>query len=86
MFNILIDTSVWLDLAEPKQAPLLDPLIAMLTGGYARILVPRTVLTEFKANRDRVAKSSEKSLSTHFGLVKDASARTAATSVRRTKS
>lgn len=72
MFNILIDTSVWLDLAEPKRAPLLDPLIAMLTGGYATVLVPRTVLTEFKANRDRVARSSEKSLSTHFHLVKDA--------------
>jgi hypothetical protein len=36
------------------------------------LLVPRTVLTEFKANRARVAKSSEKSLSTHFNLVKDA--------------
>lgn len=72
MFHILIDTSVWLDLAEPKQASLLDPLIAMLSGGYANILVPRTVLTEFQANRARIAKSSEKSLSTHSGLVKDA--------------
>jgi len=72
MSNVLIDTSVWLDLAEPKQAPLLDPLIAMLSGGHANILVPRTVLLEFKANRARIAKNSEKSLSTHFSLVKDA--------------
>lgn len=72
MFNILIDTSVWLDLAEPKQAPLLEPLAAMLASGQVHIIVPCTVLTEFKANRGRVARSSEKSLSTHFGLVKDA--------------
>lgn len=73
MFNVLIDTSVWLDLAEnSKQTPLLDPLIAMLSGGYLKILVPQTVLTEFTANRARVARSSEKSLSTHFNLVKEA--------------
>ena len=73
MFHVLIDTCVWLDLAEnPKQTPLLDPLIAMLSGGYMDLLVPRTVQDEFKANRARVAKTSEKSLSTHFNLVKDA--------------
>ena len=37
MFNILIGACVWLDLGEPKQAPLLDSLIAMLSGGYATI-------------------------------------------------
>jgi hypothetical protein len=73
MFNVLIDTSVWLDLADnQKQTPLLDPLIEMLSNEFMRLLVPRTVLTEFKANRERVARSSERSLSTHFNLVKDA--------------
>jgi hypothetical protein len=73
MFNVFVDTCVWLDLAEnPKQTPLLDPLVALVSDGYANILVPSTVLHEFKANRARVAKSSEKSLSTHFNLVKDA--------------
>jgi hypothetical protein len=33
MFHVLIDTSVWLDLAEnPKQTPLLEPLDAMTTS------------------------------------------------------
>lgn len=73
MFHVLIDTCVWLDLAEnPKQTPLLEPLAAMISGGQMNLLVPRTVLMEFKANCTRVAKSSEKSLSTHFSLVKDA--------------
>ncbi|SDX63190.1 hypothetical protein SAMN04515617_105154 [Collimonas sp. OK242] len=73
MFNILIDTSVWLDLAEdPKQTPLLNLLVELLSGGFMNILVPRIVINEFQKNRNRVAKSSAKSLSTHFNLVKDA--------------
>jgi hypothetical protein len=73
MFNVLIDTCVWLDIAEnPKNAQLLDAVEVMLSSGLMRLLVPYTVLTEFKANRVRVAKSSEKSLSTHFNLVKEA--------------
>lgn len=73
MFNILIDTSVWLDLAEdPKQTPLLSLLEELLSAGLMNILVPRIVINEFQKNRNRVAKSSARSLSTHFNLVKDA--------------
>ena len=73
MFNLLIDTSVWLDLAEDqKQTPLLNLLVQLLSDGVVNILVPRIVVNEFHKNRNRVAKSSEKSLSTHFNLVKDA--------------
>jgi len=39
MFNVLIDTSVWLDLAQDKkQTPLLDPLVAMLKDGRVSAL------------------------------------------------
>ena len=73
MFNVLIDTSVWLDLAEnQKQTPLLAVLTEFFGEGQLRLLVPQIVVTEFKKNRDRVAKSSAKSLATHFNLVKDA--------------
>ena len=73
MFNVLIDTSVWLDLAQDqKQTPLIDPLVTMLTDGYIKLLVPRIVLTEFQKNRQRVAERAQRSLSTHFNLVKDA--------------
>ena len=73
MFNIFIDTSVWLDLAENfKQTPLLMPLTSLLAGKRARLLVPELVLTEFKANRERVAKTSERSLNSHFSAVQDA--------------
>lgn len=73
MFNVLIDTSVWLDLAEDsKQTPLLDLLLELVAEGRVNLIVPRIVIEEFRKNRSRVAKSSAKSLSTHFNLVKEA--------------
>jgi hypothetical protein len=73
MFNVLIDTCVWLDLADkPQQTALMSPLEGLLSYGGINILVPRIVLEEFKRNRSRVAEKSTKSLSTHINLVKDA--------------
>jgi hypothetical protein len=73
MFKLLIDTCVWLDLAkDPKQAPVLDVLDEMIRLGLATLIVPRIVLEEFRRNRERIARESAKSLSTHFRLVKDA--------------
>ncbi len=73
MFNVLIDTSVWLDLAEDQnQTPLLSIIEDLIKDGLMNLIVPDTVIIEFRKNRNRVAKSSAKSLSTHFQLVKDA--------------
>jgi hypothetical protein len=86
MFNVLIDTSVWLDLAEnPKQTPLLNLLVDLLSDGCMNLLVPRIVIIEFQKNRHRVATSSAKSLSTHFNLVKDAIRRADSDKRRRNK-
>lgn len=73
MFKVLIDTCVWLDLAQDKkQEPLLEPLLAMVADNRIRLLVPRIVVDEFQRNRDSVARSAKRSLSTHFNLVKEA--------------
>jgi hypothetical protein len=73
MFNFLIDTSVWLDLAaDAKQTPLLSVIEEMIKAGLVTLIVPEIVVDEFGANRERVAKASAKSLSSHFNLVKDA--------------
>lgn len=73
MFNILIDTSVWLDIAEDqKLTPLLSVVEDLIKEGLINLIVPSIVIAEFNKNRSRVAKSSAKSLSTHFQLVKDA--------------
>lgn len=70
---MLIDTCVWLDLAkDQKQAPLLGVVEEMVRLGLISLVVPRVILDEFQQNRERVAKESAKSLSTHFRLVKEA--------------
>ena len=59
MYNVLIDTSVWLDLAEnQRQTRLIDILQTLVDDDKIVLLVPQLVLDEFKANRDRVAARS----------------------------
>ena len=71
--KLLIDTSVWLDLAkDPRHLPLLDALFAMTEAGEVELIVPQVILNEFARNRDRVMASSRASLSSHFKRVKDA--------------
>jgi len=73
MFHVLIDTSVWLDLAQdPKQAPLIVSLETMIKEKLLVLLVPRIVLTEIRNNRGRVAERAKKSLASQFQQVKDA--------------
>ena len=73
MFRMLIDTCVWLDLAKDfKQTPVLSVIEEMVKLKLISLMVPRVVLDEFRRNRERIAKESAKSLSTHFRLVKDA--------------
>ena len=70
---MLIDTSVWLDLAkDQKQVPVLGLVEEMIKRGLLSLIVPRVVIDEFRKNRERVAKESAKSLSAHFRLVKEA--------------
>ena len=73
MFNVLIDTCVWLDLAQDqKQTPLLLVVENMVKAGLLNLLVPRVVVQEFEANRARIAKTSARSLAAHFQQVKEA--------------
>ena len=73
MFNVLIDTCVWLDLAQdPKQTPLLLVVENMVKEKSISLIVPRVVHDEFHRNRERVAKSSARSLASHFQQVKEA--------------
>lgn len=73
MFNVLIDTCVWLDMAQdPKQTPLLLVVESMVREGLMRPVVPRVVIDEFRRNRARVAQASTRSLKGHVAQVKDA--------------
>ena len=72
MFRILVDTCVWLDLAKDQRegSAVLGVIEEMIRTNLITLIVPRVVLDEFRKNRDRIAKDSAKSLSTHFRLVK----------------
>jgi PIN domain-containing protein len=73
MFNMLIDTCVWLDLArDQRQVSVLGVVEQMVKRGMVTLIVPRLVVDEFRRNRERIAKESAKSLSAHFRVVKDA--------------
>ena len=73
MFNVLIDTCVWLDLAkDQRRASVLGVVEEMIKQKLVAVIVPRVVLDEFRRNRQRIIAESTKNLSSHFRLVKDA--------------
>jgi hypothetical protein len=73
MFNVLVDTCVWLDVAkDPKQHPVVGVVEQMVHEKMISLLVPRLVVDEFRRNRQRIEKESIRSLSTHFKLVREA--------------
>lgn len=76
MFNVLIDTCVWLKLAEDhKHTPLLQVVQGAVDLKKMKLLVPRQVLDEFKRNRARVLKVSERSFTGHLQEVRKAVAK-----------
>jgi hypothetical protein len=71
--KLLIDTSVWLDLAkDPRHLSLLDALFAMTETDEVRLILPQIIIDEFARNRDRVTAASRASLSSHFKRVREA--------------
>ena len=56
MIKILLDTNIWLGIAEDhKQIPLLDTLITKVDRGEVALLVPKLVVDEFTRCRPKVA-------------------------------
>jgi hypothetical protein len=73
MFKLLVDTSVWLDMAkEPQQELLLSVLEELIKLQEVGILLPRVVIDEFQRNRQRVVDDSRRSLSGVIKRVKEA--------------
>lgn len=71
--NLLVDTSVWLDLTKDhRHLPLLDALAAMVDAGQVMLIMPQIIIEEFSRNRDRVMAASRASLSSHFKRVREA--------------
>lgn len=73
MFNVLLDTCVWLDLAQDRKLhPLVLVLENMVRENMLRLVVPELVFNEFKRNRSRIAQTAARSLKGHFQQVREA--------------
>lgn len=71
--RLLIDTSVWLDLAKDhRQLPIIDALSELANGGELDLILPRAIIDEFQRNKARAIADSKRSLSGHFRLVREA--------------
>lgn len=73
MFKVLIDTCVWLDIAQDaKYGAQIEGLRELIKQKKLSLIMPRTVLTEFQKNKQRIGDKAERSLSSHFNIVRDA--------------
>lgn len=72
MFNILVDTCVWLDIArDHRQQSLLSVLEELVRRKKVSLILPRTIIDEFMRNKSRIAEESCRSLSSVLKRVKE---------------
>jgi hypothetical protein len=73
MLHLLVDTSVWLDLAKKRDGQKLIHVIGqVMQDGDLELLVPGVVVDEFERNRERIEQSMTTSVAARFkGLRKD---------------
>ncbi len=72
MVKILVDTCVWLDLAKDhKQQSLLTVMEQLIEYNELSLLVPRTVIDEFRRNKKRITEESTKSITDVINRVKE---------------
>jgi predicted nucleic acid-binding protein len=73
LYRVLIDTCIWLDLANSyRSAPLVRALNELCDNAQLEIVVPDLVSSEFARNKERVLQESLKSLQTHVRIVRQA--------------
>ncbi len=71
--RLLVDTSVWLDLAKDyRQLPILDTLTYIWEADELELILPCIIVEEFARNKSRVIAESKQSLSSHFRRVREA--------------
>ncbi|WP_206934430.1 PIN domain-containing protein [Roseococcus thiosulfatophilus] len=71
--KIMIDTSVWLDLAkDPRHLALLDVMLVLAERKKIKIALPEIIIEEFSRNKERVINLSRNSLFSDLKRIKDA--------------
>jgi hypothetical protein len=73
VLHLLVDTSIWLDLAKKRDGQkLIHSIGQVVQDGDLELLVPGVVVDEFKRNRERIEQSMTTSVANRFkGLRKD---------------
>ena len=70
MLHLLIDTSVWLDLAKRRDGQkLIHALGQVILDGEVELLVPALVIDEFNRNRERIEQTMTTSVADRFKLL-----------------
>ncbi|WSH22771.1 PIN domain-containing protein [Rhizobium ruizarguesonis] len=76
MLRILVDTCVWLDLARDyRQQSVITTAQELFRAREIDLIVPDIVREEFARNKQRVAEDAQRSLQSHFRLVREAVSR-----------
>ncbi|MER6479884.1 PIN domain-containing protein [Streptomyces filamentosus] len=71
MLRLLIDTSVWLNIAKRRDGQqIIVPLRVLLHQGKLEILVPALILDEFDRNRPRAEAATTQSVKERFRLLR----------------
>ena len=71
--KLLIDTSVWLDLAKDyRLAAVLTAIEELIASRAIELIMPRIVIDEFARNRDKVVEQSRRSFASHVRRVREA--------------
>jgi predicted nucleic acid-binding protein len=71
--KLMIDTSVWLDLAKDQRQPyLLTVLESLCSSGEVALVEPQIVLDEFQQNKTRIVEESARGHANLFKRVRDA--------------
>ena len=72
MLRMLVDTCVWLDLAkDPKQSRNLQIIEELIDGKVIELIVPQTIVDEFRRNKARVVEDYGKSVASTLNRAKD---------------
>src|SRR3954451_21506029 len=71
--KILVDTCVWLDLARDyREQPVIAALADLIKARKIELILPQIVIDEFHRNKPRVVAETQRSLQSHFRLVREA--------------
>ena len=71
--KLLIDTSVWLDLAKDyRLSAVLTAIEALIGSRTIELIVPRIVIDEFARNRDKVVEQSRRSFASNLRRAREA--------------